>query len=185
MTSRKSIKEKTIDHYPILVRMKFIFMFFSYFYLIFVPCSWAYTVENQENYTYKLTQSNENYSIWTTLPSERVFKNDPVPDFLSDETSSRVLVYAAKNEFEPFQIVVKPSVGVSGNISINMESFGSGIETEIHQVKYINITKTTDILGKTGYYPDPLWPVENGSSISLNANENTAFWITVHVPKSV
>jgi len=136
--------------------------------------------EDQENYTYKLTQSNQDYSIWTTVPSERVFKSDPVPD----PASSEVLVYAAKNEFEPFQIVIKPAAGVSGDISVNMGSFGSGIETEIHQVKYVNIRQATDTLGKTGDYPDPLWPVESGEPLSLAADENTSFWITVDIPSS-
>ncbi|MCP4115710.1 MAG: DUF4091 domain-containing protein [Desulfobacteraceae bacterium] len=141
--------------------------------------AWASNTENQETYTYQLTRSNEDFAVWTTPPSERVFKNDSVPE----TASSRVLLYAAKNEFEPFQVVVKP--GVSGNVTVTMGEFGSGIKAEIHRVKYVNIAEATDILGKTGDYPDPLWPVKNGSSVSLTANENTAFWITVYIPATV
>ncbi len=145
--------------------------------ILLVPClSWAV---DDENYTYKLTQSTSAYQLWTTPPSERVFKTDTVPS----DTGSEVKVYAAQNEFEPFIVVVKPTS--SGNVTVSIGSFGSGITAEIYQVKYVNITQASDSLGKTGAYPDPLWPVENNTSISVTANENTAFWFSVFVPKTV
>ena len=134
--------------------------------------------DDQEVYTFKLTQSTTAYQFWTTTPGERVFKDDDVPS----ETGSEVKVYAAKNEFEPFQIIVKPSS--SGNIIINSDNFGAGIITEIYQVKYINISQKTDSLGRTGPYPDPLWPLESGASINISAGENTAFWFSIFVPSS-
>ena len=133
---------------------------------------------NLEYLTYRFSQSQDNINLWTTVPSERVFKDDPLPE----QTGSLVQVYAAKNEFEPFQIVVKPDM--SESVSVDITEFTADIKTEIHQVKYLNITQATDALGKTGSYPDPLWPLEKGKSISLTANENTSFWITVHVPES-
>lgn len=142
------------------------------FYLLLVTSLTA----QMERYTYKLIQSNAAYQIWTTLPSERVFKNSSVPT----ETDSIVKVYIAQNEFEPFQVVVKTTS--SGSVPITMEDFGSGITAELYQVKYVNITTASDNLGKTGDYPDPLWPIENRENIDLIANENTAFWISVFVP---
>ncbi|MCP4362154.1 MAG: DUF4091 domain-containing protein, partial [Chloroflexi bacterium] len=114
--------------------------------------------------------------LWTTPPSERVFKDDAIPT----ETASGIKVYAAKNEFEPFQLIVKPAA--SGTAAINVGDFGSGITAEIYQVKYVNITQTSDSLGRTGAYPDPLWPLQNGDTVNLTAAENTSFWITLHVP---
>ncbi len=137
-------------------------------------CTWA---SYDKIYTYKLIQTTEIGSIWTTPPSEKVFKDTPLPE----ETGSLVQVYAAKNEFEPFQIVVRPDM--SESVTVEITDFKAGIETEIHQVKYVNITQATDSLGKTGSYPDPLWPLEKGESIDLIANENTSFWITLHVPE--
>ena len=134
--------------------------------------------QNQESYTYRLTQSTGSYQFWTTPPSERVFKNDAVPT----EPGSQVKVYVAKNEFEPFQVVVKPAA--SGNAAVSIGSFGSGITTEFYQVKYINIAQASDSLGQAGPYPDPLWPLENGATVSLTAGENTAFWFTVAVPST-
>ncbi len=151
------------------------------FLLIFIaPSQLGNTSQNeeQETYIHKLSQSTTDYQFWTTPPSERVFKDDDVPEDMGTD----VKVYAAQNEFEPFQIVIKPTN--SGDVTVSMSDFGSSIITEIYQVKYVNITQATDNLGQTGDYPDPLWPIENGDSVSLVAGENTAFWFSVFVPKS-
>ncbi len=131
---------------------------------------------NEEIYTYQLTQSTAQYQLWTTPPSERVFLDDAVPT----ETDANIKVYAAGNEFEPFQIVVNPNA--SGTLSITMGDFGHGIESRLYQVKYVPITQPSDSLGRTGPYPDPLWPLENGDMVSVTANENTAFWVDLHIP---
>ena len=131
-----------------------------------------------ETYTHSLTQSDADYRFWTTTPGERVFKDDPVPT----ETDAQIRVYAAKNEFEPFQLVVRPAS--SGNVTVSIGDFGSGITAEIYQVEYVNITEATDGLGQTGDYPDPLWPLENGASVAVTAGQNTAFWFSLFVPKT-
>ncbi|MEM7034482.1 MAG: hypothetical protein AAF629_33385, partial [Chloroflexota bacterium] len=159
--------------------------------MISLVCLWAmfetktfqdvgiiYADDNQEVYTHQLSQSTANTQIWTAPPSTRIFKDDAIPT----EVASSVKVYAAKNEFEPFQLIVKPTS--SKNINVTVGDFGHGITTEIYQVKYVNISQATDSLGKTGDYPDPLWPLENGAAVSVIANENTAFWFSISVPKS-
>ncbi|MCP4709451.1 MAG: hypothetical protein GY869_12560, partial [Planctomycetes bacterium] len=132
-----------------------------------------------ENYTFKLTQSNSSYEFWTTPPAERVFKDDQVPT----DTDSEVKIFAAKNEFEPFQVIVKPTI--SGDVTVSVGDFGPGITTELYQVKYVNILEATDNLGQTGDYPDPLWPIENGDQVSLITAENTSFWFNVFVSETV
>jgi hypothetical protein len=131
-----------------------------------------------ETYTHLLDQSTVEYQFWTTPPSERVFKDDAVPT----ATASEIRVYAAKNEFEPFQVIVRPAL--SGTVTFQIDEFGSDITTECYQVKTVPITQTSDNLGRLGDYPDPLWPIEDGDNIDVVANENTSFWITLHVPAS-
>lgn len=133
--------------------------------------------EDLENYTYKLSQSTGGYAFWTTPPSERVFKDDAVPT----DSGSFVKVYAARNEFEPFLVVLRP--GASGSVAVDIGDFGPEIETEIYQVRYVNIVQVSDHLGRTGPYPDPLWPIEKGESVSVVSGENTAFWFSVKIPK--
>jgi len=103
------------------ININFIYRFFI-LYLILTIASNTFA-NDQENYTYKLTQSVSEYEIWTTTPAQKVFKDDPIPS----ATGSDVSVYIAKNEFEPFQIVVKPLT--SGKIDINIQDFGAGIKT--------------------------------------------------------
>jgi hypothetical protein len=127
-------------------------------------------------FTHTLTQSTDTLQFWTTPPSERVFQDDPLPTASGDT----VQVFAAKNEFEPFQVVVNPTV--AQDVAVSVGDFGAGITTLLYQVQYVPVAQATDNLGKTGNYPDPLWPLEHGASVSLNAGENTAFWVTVAVP---
>ena len=131
-----------------------------------------------EIFTHSLSMSTGVYSLWTAPPSRRVFKNDSAPV----ATSGTIQVYAAKNEFEPFQLVVKPAA--SGNVTVSIGNFGSGITTEIFQVKYVNIAQATDNLGSTGPYPDPLWPIANGGTVALTAGNNTSFWFSISVPQT-
>ncbi|MBI5566010.1 MAG: DUF4091 domain-containing protein, partial [Chloroflexi bacterium] len=146
--------------------------------LLISPSSGQVTVaaDDTEPYSYKLSQSTAAYAIWTAPPSARVFKDAPVPT----ATGSEVKVYAAKNEFEPFQVAVKPAA--NGNVVVSIDSFGSGITAELYQVKYVNITQVSDSLGRIGPYPDPLWPIANGAMVAVTANENTAFWFSLFIP---
>ncbi len=149
---------------------------FSSFFVTFLTLCIPFSALGQvEDYTYNLTQSNGSYQFWTTLPAEKVFKDDIVPT----DTGSEVKLYAAKNEFEPFQVIVKPTS--SGSANVNIGDFGSGITSEIYQVKYVNLTTASDYLGRTGDNPDPLWPVDKGASVSLTANENTPLWFSFKI----
>ncbi len=163
------------------IAMKFpkIFRVTFLFFLALLLTPQGYATANIELYTHTLSQSTGAYQIWTAPPSRRIFKDDTVPP----DNDSEVKVYAAKNEFEPFQVIVRPAA--SGNVTVNIGDFGSGITTEIYQVKYVPVTQATDSLGRTGPYPDPLWPLTNGNSVSLSGGENTAFWFSVAVPGTV
>jgi hypothetical protein len=129
-----------------------------------------------ETYTYQLTQSTGDYRLWTAPPGERIFKDSAIPS----ASGAEVMVYAARNEFEPFQLVVRPAA--SGTVPVSIDAFAAGIGVEIYQVKYVNITQPSDSLGRSGPYPDPLWPLVNGATIGLAAGENTALWFSIFVP---
>lgn len=129
--------------------------------------------QNTEKYTHAIKSSDSNLNLWTCPPTERVFKNSAIPA----DTENMIKVYAAKNETEPFILVIKPKKDLKVNVKIS--DFNSEIKTEIFQVKYVNIKKATDNIGKTGDYPDPLMPIENNTSIDLKAEINTAIWFSV------
>ncbi len=131
-----------------------------------------------EIYTYRLDESTSALTLWTAPPSRRVFKDDAVPS----ATGSGVKVYAARNETEPFVVAARPAS--SGPVVIGAPDFGAGITVELYQVKYVQIDQATDNLGRTGPYPDPLWPLDDGASVTLTAGENTAFWFSLTVPEA-
>jgi hypothetical protein len=141
-----------------------------------LPARPVVAVSDIEPYTYQLTQSTAAFQFWTTPPSERVFLDSPVPT----ATGAEVKVYVARNEFEPFQIVVRPVA--SGSAAVSLDPIPGGISAEIYQVKYVNITQTSDSLGRPGPYPDPLWPLTNGAAVAMTAGQNTAFWFSLSVP---
>lgn len=144
--------------------------------LLSLLLSSEFALAELENYTHRLTQSTQAMTLWTAPPSERIFKDSAVPA----PVDSAVKVYAARNEFEPFQVVIKPTS--SGTVQVTVGEFGAGITTELYQVKYINITTPTDYLGRTGDNPDPLWPLANGADVQVSANQNTSIWVSAHVP---
>ncbi|SEH07730.1 DUF4091 domain-containing protein [Candidatus Venteria ishoeyi] len=129
-----------------------------------------------ENFSYRLTESTQQQLLWTTPPSERVFKDSVVPE----TTASGIRLYAAKNEFEPFLLVIQ--VPQDSTLNIQLPDFGHGILSTLHQVHYVNIQQATDNLGRIGPYPDPLLPLSNPAQLSLKAGENMPLWFTLQVP---
>lgn len=140
--------------------------------------NFSFSQTNYENYTYQLSSSTNDISLWTTTPANKVLKTEDVPD----ESGSSIKVYAAKNEFEPFILVINPSESV--DLKVDIGTFSSNINTELNIVKYTYLDEATDALGATGYFPDALEPVELGETISLTADENTVLWFTVEVDEN-
>ncbi len=132
-----------------------------------------------EPITHRLSASDSGMELWTAPPSERIFKTMAVPT----NTLSHIRVYAARNEFEPFLLILRPSSAES--ISVDLPAFGAGITTEVYQVKYVDIAEASDSLGQTGPYPDPLWPLEPADTLDLKANEHCALWYSVFVAPTV
>lgn len=64
------------------------------------------TGADQEPYTHLLTQSTASTQVWTAPPSRRIFRDDTLPTL----SAAEIRVYAAANEVEPFQVIVKPTV---------------------------------------------------------------------------
>ncbi|MDO4585695.1 MAG: DUF4091 domain-containing protein [Planctomycetia bacterium] len=105
-----------------------------------------------------------------------------------------IKIEAAKNDFESFQIVLKPKtdlIGLSGSVSDLINENGNTInasETELRYAYYHFVETPTDSTCSVGYYPDALVPLEKGSDglgtlINIQKNHNQPIWITVHVPK--
>ncbi len=149
------------------------------FSLLFMQLTMNSHAQDVEVYTHRLEASNSNFDLWTCPPSERIFKDSPLPEASDQE----IKVYAAANESEPFLLVIKGKNNAT--VQVTAPVFTNGVEVELFQVKYVNISKATDALGKTGDYPDPLFPIANNSKITIKKNENTAIWCNIKVPKGM
>ncbi len=128
-----------------------------------------------EDFSFRLSQSSGSTTLWTRPPSEKIFEDSLPPD----DSGSRIPVYAAKNEFEPFVVAVRTTA--SGNKTVSVSGVPSGVTVSPFLVDTVNLANATDVLGRTGPYPDPLTPFSSGASHYLTANKTQSFWFQVYV----
>ena len=123
--------------------------------------------------------THRDLQIWTAPCTEKILKTMAVP------ADTRPLkIFAAKGEFEPFQVVVNSSTTQTLPVTISPFEKGEDSITEIafHTVEYVNITTAGDHFDRMGLWPDPLFPRDSGDTISFVQGENQPLWFTVRVP---
>ena len=103
------------------------------------------------------------------------------------ETDKPVVIRAARGEYEPFQVALRPRRDLK-NVRLRMgELRGKGGNTiprenvTVDLEAYVPVTVPTDALGCVGDWPDPLPPYEE--PLDAEADRNHPIWITVHVPR--
>ena len=120
--------------------------------------------------------------LWTTTTMDKVLREATPPTTQGDAIDLR----AAKNEHEPFQIVVRATSAAS--VTLSMTPFtgpGTLDAIELRRVGYVTISEPSDPGSiPSGQIPDPLDPASFGEEESLPAGENQPFWITVSIPSS-
>lgn len=101
-------------------------------------------------------------SIWWAEGSYKVFRETDVPMNRGDT----IKLSAARNEYEPFQLVLRPTQEVPELNFVDASDFTSesgnvisAKNVEVNLVEYVKIEKPTDRLGHAGMYPDPLPPL--------------------------
>ncbi len=130
-----------------------------------------------------LIQAGPPCTVWWAEGAYKVMRDDPVPAL----RQGVVRVAAARNEFEPFLVVLNPvhrldEVRVTVSALVSEKGGRIGPEgTSVRHVEYVNVTTPTDASGKPGWYPDPLPPYDG--PFTAAAGENHPLWITVHVPR--
>lgn len=144
-------------------------------------------------------------TIWQQQAMRKVMMQD-IPEPVA-EAVDKPMASLAANERESFQIVLRPSEGLS-DVSIEVGELhnqdGSGViaadRIDIARVKYVPVVKPsqTKVDGQgvdgeagfmwneqedssPGWYPDPL-PREH-TGLDLEADRNHPFWITVFAPQ--
>ncbi|MCD6499222.1 MAG: hypothetical protein J7M25_13100 [Deltaproteobacteria bacterium] len=128
--------------------------------------NWTPVVLDPGEFTYELTESPQGLPLWTTSSTHKVVTNERPPD----DSRSGLTLFAARNEFEPVQLLMGPG---SGGVTVQVEPFsdlGAGQRVNLAQIGY-----------ESGW-AEHLLPVTNGDHIALSDDRPEGLWITVYVP---
>ncbi|MDH7571088.1 MAG: hypothetical protein QHJ73_16050, partial [Armatimonadota bacterium] len=129
-----------------------------------------------------LLSSGPDADLWWCEGTYKVSQERPAPTTRGPE----VRLSAARHEYEPFQVVLRPRRPLKG-VTVQADDLvgpgGARIEAShvrLCRVAYVNVTHPTDRVGTVGAWPDPLPPL-NGP-FNAAAGRNEPVWATVYVP---
>ena len=142
------------------------------------------------------------FSLWWCEATYKVGRTLPRPP--PPQTAQPVRIEAARNEYEPFQLVIAPKVHLK-RLRLRLEPFepveqapgaATPVWDEVALVDYVPVRVPTDSWGMVGEFPDPLVPLfrrDRGLGVQSAAIEvqvedfqprrNQPLWLTVYVPK--
>jgi hypothetical protein len=138
-------------------------------------------------------ESSAEIQWWTVNPLVKVRPLDPRPV----PASRKVELWSARNEFEPFQIVLRadshPVARVDAEPSDLVGPGKSLIPKEriaVYFEHFLNVKTPSSIEGATGDWPDALIPRVDGYSgerrnafpFKLSEGRNQALWVEIYVP---
>ncbi|GMW03373.1 MAG: hypothetical protein AMXMBFR84_45070 [Candidatus Hydrogenedentota bacterium] len=130
-----------------------------------------------------LPESNGLVGLWWASSGWKVSQTRPLPTRAGDAATLR----AASNETEALQIVLRPSIDLTGLTALPNDlraDDGAVLPAEnigVLRVRYVHVSRPTDMTGAPGLWPDPLPPFH--APISIPANTNQPLWVRVRVPK--
>ncbi len=130
-----------------------------------------------------LVQRDDACAVWWAEGAYKVMKGDAVPA----AAGGTVRISAARNEFEPFLVVLRPEVRLDdvrvapGPLRGEEGGVIAAADIAVRHVEYVKITTPTDEAGGMGWWPDPLPPYDG--PFTAFPGENHPLWITVRVPK--
>jgi len=117
--------------------------------------------------------------VWTTTTMDKVLREATPPS----AGGEAIVLHAARNELEPFQVVVHPEAGAEVSVELGpLTGPGMIAGHTVHRVDYVTISEPSDpgsIL--SGKLPDPLTPIAFGAPQSVQGDDNQPFWITVQI----
>lgn len=120
-------------------------------------------------------------SLWWAESTYKISPDHAVPETAAEA----VQVAAAGNEYEAFQLILRPRREMKG-VWLYLTPFRSSQGTigqgnfKIFRAEYVKVETPSDALGSPGLYPDPLVPVT--TSLDLPPDQNTVLWIQLRVP---
>jgi hypothetical protein len=137
--------------------------------------------------------------VWTTTGMQRVGTADPAREDGATE------LFAARGEFEPFQVVVKAPVGGLRNVTLSIRDL-KGLRGHVipranltvYREHYLHVEQGSPVLKNmrrpplgAGWYADALIPEVSGATngrlrafpFDLEAGRNQPIWVDLFVPR--
>lgn len=112
--------------------------------------------------------------VWWCEGTYKVGRDRPAPS----GPAQPMRVTAARNEYEPVQLIVRPKRAIRG-LTAKIDGLPDGITAEICSVHYVKVTSPSDAFGARDWYPDALPPMT--APIDVAPDRNQPLWITFHV----
>lgn len=96
------------------------------------------------------------------------------------KTDKRIIIKAAKSEYEPFQLIINPAKDMP-NVSLSFTDMkGSGTISKknmyYQKAEYVEVKDIACVDYRAGFYPDPLVTQKKSNLI---AGINNIFWVTI------
>jgi len=129
---------------------------------------------------YCLPADGEAARVWCESPMRKVFPSRQPPQARGEE----VVLWAARGEAEPAQIVVRPARTIA-RARVRFEDLEGPANLRAEHLKanfvgFVNVNKARWGGDRTGPTPDPLLPNE---PTTLEAGRSQPIWITMTVPR--
>lgn len=133
------------------------------------------------HYGYRIAGTPASLGVWWCEWGWKVGRERPLPE----TTMHTVTLSAARGEYEPVQIVLRPQRDTTlRQVEISDLTQGKhrlpAKHITLREVAYVRVAHPTDWLGEPGDYPDPLPPLK--TPLRLQAERNQPLWLTVYVP---
>ncbi|OFV94287.1 MAG: hypothetical protein A3F68_08795 [Acidobacteria bacterium RIFCSPLOWO2_12_FULL_54_10] len=137
--------------------------------------------------------SAQELTWWTTHALIKVRPNDTAPA----GSSRSAELFAGRNEFEPFQVVLRVDQSDLEDVDVQVSDLsgpsGGSITRDnitIYLEGYLNLESPSSIEGDAGEWPDPLFPRvdryagerRNAFPFRLRRGRNQPVWIEIYVP---
>ncbi len=123
--------------------------------------------------------------VWWCESGWKVGRERAVPDKPRGKAEP-VSVCAARGEFEPVQVVLRPEtdgelLAVAVSPLRQRWSKAAPVAVRIAEVAYVEVKHPTDETCQPGWYPDPLPPLK--LPLALRAGRNQPLWVTIQVAR--
>lgn len=135
------------------------------------------------------------FRYWTTSALEKVRPADPVPS----PAAQAATLFAARNEFEPFQLVLRAESKPVSEVDVEVSDLAgpggavlSRRNITVYFERYLLLKQPSTTDSEAGEWPDPLIPrvdryageKRNAFPFRLEPGRNQPIWIEVYVPQT-